>query len=361
MYGVDTATLIKIGQNLVLMFSLSLIMMSAFHVGLVDWFTRPLDRIRSNRAVLLFWLLFTSVITAFLLDTLCAILIVPFAMLYAEKRSINKQHMLLTIGFGSVVANDFTYFGGGDTVIAWTQLQKLLGQDLTISTWLHLFAVPTLFALVITCVWMWFKVFEKKQLDPVESKPLELGWKSIVSVFLLAAGIYFAFKEWYLPIIELAAIFAIFVTLPLDKIKRLPYKAIIIWTVAIIAGNFINAYIKAHYTFQIPDQVYSLLGILIAVTIVSVLTNVVTNTGLTAIILPVIMAIHTTDQLWVFVLVVKCISLSYLTIFANGCLAVAAGYGLEQKSMIRAGVPILILQIIFLTLYFYFMRGHVGI
>lgn len=352
--------LIKILTNMSLMFSLMVLVLSASNIGLLGVSMKPLDKIKNNRVIMIGWFVFACILTAFVSDTLLATILVPIGILYADKRGLSKIEMLVAIGFGSVVGNDLTYFGGGDTIVAWSLLENYLGRDLNMNTWVHMFWIPTLIGIAIAGTWLWFKTFENKIVSTIRTEDVEITSMFIIQTVIILLGItsvFFSAYQYY--VIGFAVLSVILCRLNLEQLKRLPLKGIYVWTIALVIGNYISKYIKAHYIFNVPDNAYTFAGILLIICVVAILTNIITNSAMATILLPIVMALTFVDTIWLFVLVTKCISLSYLTIFANGCLAVTSSYGLNQKHMLKYGLPILVMQVLMFAVYFYIMRGGI--
>lgn len=350
---------IKIGYNLAIMFSLMILVLSSSKIGLLNLLTSPLDKVQDHKKILLFWFIFSCIITGFVPDTLAAIIIMPMAFLYAEKRNINMSNMLLAIGFGTAAGSDLTYFGGGDNIVAWTLFEKYLGHSLNIVIWAKMFWVPTIIGAIITGVWLWFKVFKKGQSEPQTfERNIGISLLFILQSLLIIVGIGTAFVEaWKFYTIGIAIISLIICRLNFKDLKKLPYKALYIWTGAYIFGNIVSTFIKAHFVFTLPAYLYTLPGIIVILLLLGCITNIMTNTGLTTIVLPIVFAATFVDIPWLFILCVKAIGLSYLTILANGCLAVSSSYGLKQNELFKAGLPIVIMQVIVFAIYFYLTRG----
>lgn len=352
----------KIFWNIATMFALTGIVLSSNRVGLISRLMRPLDRIQSFKGILAFWFLLGTILSAFTLDSTLAIILVPLAVLYAEKRQISPVDLVLTVTWGNMVGSEWTYFGGGDTIISWTILEKTLQRPLDMITWGKLFWLPTFLACIATLLWV-LRSAGKDRVIPlvVEGNISKIQVRTIFVSILSILGITSIFvSNMQIYTITIGLITCLVARLTKEDIKKIPFKGIYIWTICIVLGTVISNFIQANYKFAVPTGVYTIGGILLVLLIVGCLTNIMTNSGLTSILLPIVMASTFVDKMWLYVLVTKAISMSYLTIFANSGLAVATSYkGLSQKCLLNKGLPIVLIQYVLFAVYFYLMRGHI--
>ncbi|ATW27956.1 sodium:proton antiporter [Candidatus Formimonas warabiya] len=357
-----TDVLIKLGINILLMLSLTTLVLSGEKSGLLSIITRPLNKIIDNKIIMIAWFLISTVLSAFTLDTTLAMILIPIALVYATSRKLNKGEILIAVTWGNMVGSEWTYFGGGDTIVSWTLLTQYLNRPLDMIIWAKLFWAPTLLACILTLVWLYFKVLSPVIVKPLLQEKLNVNWANVLTWIVVIVGmatIFYTQLQWYT--VGLAVLSILLSRLSLDDFKKLPFKAIYIWTASVILGVLVNQYVASHFQFVIPTYVYSLLGIITVFVVISIIHLGITDSGMSLIFLPIVMASQFTDIIWLYVLMTKAISLSYLTIFSNGGLAVSASYGLSQREMLKKGIPIVILQTILFALYFYFMRGHIAI
>lgn len=355
--------IINILNNLSLMFGLSIIVLASYNIGLLEVITRPLNRLKSSRNVMLFWFILTVLISAVVNDTLTAIILVPMAMAYSNSRSIDKTGMVLAVAFGAVVAGELTQYGATNTIIEWTMLEKKIGHSVNLLQWSHLFFIPTFIAILICGMWLYFFWFKNETLDSYKSEvTIKIDMVFSLKSIIILGGIIITLitnKVLY------TGIFTV-LSLIIGKFNRrqfaqLPYKALYIWTGAYLLGNAINVYVKTYFHLALPANTYTIGGILVVLLVVGTMTNFITNSGLVAFLMPLVLGMNFHDNLWLFVLIVKAVDLSYCTILANGCLAVSSSHGLKQKYLLKAGLPIIILQVIAFCIYFYFMRGNISL
>jgi hypothetical protein len=350
---------IKIATNIILMFSLTVIILSVNKVGLLEYLYKPLNRLTDSRIIMFAWFFISTFLSAFTLDLTLAFVLLPIAVMYAEFRDLSKVEILLATTWGNIVGSEWTYFGGGDTIIGWSLLEKYLNKPLDMQTWASLFWAPTFLGLLATAVCLFF--FLKS--EPVESKTMRLpaltpamGVCTLASV-LGVVGLLLSYP-WYITFIS-AIVCGIFARLSKSEYKRMPFRGLYVWTICILLGSALSSVIKANFTFTVPSYIYSLLGIITVLFLVILIHLGVTSSGATTILLPLVMASQFVDTIWLYILITKAISISYLTIFSNSCIAVGSSYGLTQKYIFKKGILVTIIQVIIFALYFYIMRGHI--
>lgn len=351
----------KIFTNLALMFSLTTLIISANKVGLLEYLYKPLNKITNSRLIMFAWFMIATFLSAFTLDLTLALILLPIAVLYAEFRGLSKSEILLATTWGNMVGSEWTCFGGGDTIVGWSLMEKFVNRPLDIMTWGSLFWTPSLLSLIGTSICL-FLFVKKSYVVNKEINLQRLSFKSAAVAILFIAGIAGVFLNvsWYSTLV-VALMAAIIARLGKNEIKKMPFKGVYIWTACILIGTLIGNLIKTNYQFVIPEYMYSLFGVVLVLFVVCALTNIMTNTGLTTIILPLIMASQFIDTLWLYVLVTKAISMSYLTIFANSSLVVSSSYGMTQKDMLKKGSVVVLVQLAIFVVYFYFMRGNIYI
>jgi di/tricarboxylate transporter len=352
---------LNILSNISMMFALSIIVLSSYNIGLLEVVTRPLSRFKSSKNIMLFWFIFSAIITGVLSDTLTAIILIPMALAYAQSRDMDIVGILLAVSFGSVTGNDLTQFGGNDTVLAFSLLQKHSNIHLNFINWSRIFLLPTILGMIVCATWLYIFWFKKTKLKPyTEITKTRIDKSFIIKSIIIITGIItILLTNNPVYATEFAMISLIIGNFNKKDFVQLPYKALYIWTGSYLLGSALNVYIKTHYHFTIPANAYTLGGIVIILIAVTLMTNFITNSGLTAFLLPIIVGMNFYDSTWLLVLVMKAVGLSYCTILANGCLAVSSSYGLKQKVLIKAGVPIIILEIILFATYFYLMKGRI--
>lgn len=355
----DVNILTKLGINILLMFSLTALVLAGKKTGLIDFVTRPLDRVANSKVIMVCWFLLTTILSAFTLDTTLAMIIIPIAVIYAESRNLSKLEMLISVTWGNMVGSEWTYFGGGDTIVSWTLLTEYLNRPLDMFIWAKLFWAPTLLACVITLLWLWFKVLSPTYVKPICQRKLNITFVTSVVWLLIFVGVATIFNSKLQYYTIAISVVCSFLSLRLKDLKNLPVKAVYIWTISVFLGLQINNYVASHYTFIMPNYIYTLIGIASIFIIISIIHLGITDSGMALIFLPIVMASQFTDKLWLYVLFTKATSLSYLTILSNGGLAVSASYGMSQKEMFKKGIPIVALQIALFVIYFYIMRGKI--
>lgn len=276
------------------------------------------------------------------------------------KDFISIPQLLIAVVFGAAVGNDLLPYGGGNTLLGWTLLEKYCNRSINVISWEKMFLIPTLLELLICGLYLYFVCFENKKLSHYETASIKPDFIFIIKSFTMLAGIFVITATNNAGYALIFAIVALIIgKFSKNDFMKLPYKALYIWSGSYLLGNLINAYLKAHYHFMIPPNVYTIFGIFAILILVGSMTQFITNTGIAAFTIPIILNANFGDNIWLFTLVMKAIGISYCTILANGCMAVSSSYGLKQKDMVKYGLPVLIIQIFVFGIYFYLMRGRI--
>ena len=147
----------------------------------------------------------------------------------------------------------------------------------------------------------------------------------------------------------LLAISLVLLKVDLEFFKKLPYKALGIWTCCYVIGTFIQKFILS-FNFSFGGEI-TFITIALLILIPAFVTNLSTNTATAAAFIPVILSLFPGNIL-VFTIICKAINLSYITVYGNSCLAVANGYGLKQKELVKYGAPVVVLAIVGYLIYF---------
>lgn len=345
--------LINITEKILLMFSLMIIILSANKIGLLQLATMPFNKLKNSKLILLTWFGFASIMTGLSTDMVIATILIPISLIYAENRGINKISMLLTVAFGVSAGSDFTYFGGGDNMVAWGLLESVINTEVTLALWFNLFLIPTLLGVLVTGFWL-YRTYDEHEAKNVIMNKIVLSPLFVFKSMLILVGTALVFvKGMAYYIIGIAVLLSILCSFGKLEFMKLPFKAIYIWSGALILGNYMYYWAKANIVIDLSKN-YGLGETLFITGALAGFTNFLTNTALTTIVLPFTI---NAKNLWIFTLAVKAIDLSFMTIFSNSCLAVASSYGLPQKTMFKVGSYVVISQAVILGIYFYLIQN----
>ncbi|NCU33163.1 MAG: hypothetical protein EOM23_09590, partial [Candidatus Moranbacteria bacterium] len=130
-------------------------------------------------------------------------------------------------------------------IVAWSLLENYLGEQFGILVWAKLFWIPTILASILAAGYMWFRVFEDKELYPAEYLVVEKSYQFIAVSALFVVTIIFALsKNMELYALGTAVVSAFIAALTMTEIRKLPFKAIYTWGASLLIGTFLSGYIN---------------------------------------------------------------------------------------------------------------------
>ena len=287
-----------------------------------------------------FWFIVAFCLSGIFNDMTIAALLMPIVLSSAQVQHFPRPDLLLlATAFGISTGGDLTVFGGNDNLIAIGFLQDT---PYTISklAWSSIFGPCTLligFCALLVCIFSVRNVSWKPAgIDMIDRK---VKWPIVVYVACLTM-LAFVTSSYF---VLLLAVIGTTATSNIQYLfTKLPYKAMLIWTAAFIVGKLLAQYIAPQ--LSIPTNIYLLIAVLILA------TNIITNTALMSAALPFILASGLPAAHCYAA--IKAINTAYLTIYGNSCLAVAAGYTLKQRDLLKYGTPIVLFTYIAIILCF---------
>ncbi|KLU65740.1 hypothetical protein DEAC_c23700 [Desulfosporosinus acididurans] len=342
--------------NVLVMLSLTTMILGLQKTGGLVYLTKPFDRFKTSRSQAIAWFVLSVVFSGLTTNLILANILIPMAVVYAKERTMDPVELNLAVLLGILAGTEFFPYGGGDTIIENTLISHDLHRPLGLLTWGQMMWVPTILACLITGLWLAYKVVNNKTLT--EFKTEVRGSAAMLMEFmLLIAGVYLTFRTKLQGYVVLVAFLSALVSrLPAAKLKTLPFKAIIYWSLSLILGKILSVLLKTHVHFTIPSNVYSFGGIFLFIAVVFMISNFLTRSALSSMIMPLVLASAVPDKLWLSALAIKSFSLGYLLIFSDSANVVSVGYGLRQSKLLRIGLPIALMQMAAYILYFYFTK-----
>lgn len=287
-----------------------------------------------------FWFIIAFCLSGVFNDMTIAALLMPIVLANAQVIHFPRPDLLLlATAFGISTGGDLTVFGGNDNLIALGLLQDT-PYAFSKLAWSRLFGPCTLLiglCALLVCIFSVRNVSWKP--TKVQMTTGKVKWPLVISV---ACMIVLAFMSCSYFVLFLAIIGAAVAGCIRQIPAKLPYKAMLIWTTAFIAGKLIAQYIAPQ--LNIPTNIYLLIAVLL------VATNIITNTALMSAALPFVLAIGLPAAHCYAA--IKAINTAYLTIYGNSCLAVAVGYSLKQHDLLKYGTPIVLFTYIAIILCF---------
>lgn len=287
-----------------------------------------------------FWFIVAFCLSGIFNDMTIAALLMPIVLSSAQVQHFPRPDLLLlATAFGISTGGDLTVFGGNDNLIAIGFLQDT---PYTISklAWSSIFGPCTLligFCALLVCIFSVRNVsWKPADITMIDRK---VKWPIVVYVACLIILAFVSSSYFVL----LLAVIGIMATGSIQYLfNKLPHKAMLIWTAAFIVGKLLAQYIAPR--LSIPTNIYLLIAVLILA------TNSITNTALMSAALPFILASGLPAAHCYAA--IKAINTAYLTIYGNSCLAVAAGYTLKQRDLLKYGTPIVLFTYIAIILCF---------
>lgn len=347
----------QIVSKVVLILLFSMIIKGLELSGFLEVLLRPLGCLKKTSTCVIYWFFIGFLVSGFFNDMTTAAILFPMLIYFIERNNIveNRTPLLVATVFGIVTGGDLTLFGGNDNILALGYLEQSLGTTLAPIEWTKMMIVPTLITATIVLVVLWFFANKNEVKNDtgevVVSTALPTSTKiiNVITTIMLLGAIYCGFQKMILVAYILLAISLVMLKINVDFFKKLPYKALVIWTCCYIIGTFLQKFILG-FNFSFGGAP-TFITMAIIVVILAFVTNLSTNTATAAALIPVILALFPANTL-VFVMVCKAINLSYITAYGNSCLAVANGYGLKQKELAKYGFPVVILASIGYLVYY---------
>lgn len=333
------ALISNIVDKLMLIIAFSIIAQCLNKAGLFYWIASK-SRVAATPAhLVIFWFTVAFLLSGVFNDMTIAALLVPLVVSHARQVNFPRPDLLvMSTVFGISTGGDLTAFGGNDNLIALGMLQGT-PYELSKVAWSTVFIPCTvLIGLFTLCICLWtVKQLNWKQ--QVQQCSVKLNMPMVFSLAVTIVAAFFI-ESWLL--LTVAIVEAVLCRPGKELLRKLPYKAMGVWTVAYIVGQFLAKFVAPELT--LPNNTYLLVLLLI------VATNLLTNTALMSAALPFVIASGLPAP--VCYAAIKAVNAAYVTIYGNSCLAVAGGYGLKQHDLFKYGLPILAFSFIAIMLCF---------
>lgn len=290
----------------------------------------------------LIWYFVGFILSGFFADMTIAAILFPIAIQFTkDMEPKDSEHLLLTLAFGICTGGDLTVFGANDNIIAIGLLQNA-GINLSYVEWTNWLIVPTVIMSIFVSIYLYFTASNHKvKIHSQESLNVQNHGLIIIVIILLVSAFMIDSGTLFL----LTACVSLQVIENKKKLLKLPYKALLLWTVTFIVGMMISNWLKTA-NLQIPK-----LSMLSLIVLLSMVTNITTNSSLTTFALPVVISMYPGSMLMIMC-AIKAISTSYFTMYGNSCLAIANGYGIKQKTLLKHGLIVTFIAIVVQVFYF---------
>ncbi|MFW6270518.1 MAG: SLC13 family permease [Bacillota bacterium] len=330
------------------------------------------------------WFLLATTLSSIIADTVTAAVFVPVAvtlLTYVGYKSNTDRweskaatNILLAIAWGASIGSLPTPLGGGQNLLIFEFLSEAVGRDVFFYEW-------TIRMLPFTLIFIPFigfylshilqredvylpgsKEFYQEELDKMG--PLSRG--EIFSGIFFIIAVLVAFTEPLykniLPKLDPAFVFfslallLFFIptkekenVLSLASMGKFPITVMIVWPSALALAKVLEL---SGFARVISENLSAYVGyngfltFLIFCGVLTVLTNISTNTASAALLVPVIIQLFVGQNInpvpIIFASIVA-VNLSFAIASGNGCLAVSAGYGVNLKTMFRHGIIIAVI------------------
>lgn len=320
--------LINIADKLLLIITFSMIALSLELTRFPEWLASKSTFCNTPKRLILFWFCTAFFMSGVFNDMTVAALLAPLAIRSAQQINFPRIDLvLLSVAFGISTGGDLTVFGGNDNLMALGLLQDT-PYALTKLDWSFTFIPSTLLIGIIAAAICTFAVRKVTWTIANRAKDITVDW-FFVCLCLFAIMLAFFVPAGY---ITCFALLTLVMQRAVKKIPAaIPYKALLIWTVAFVVGKLLNQWLADFIT--IPTNILLLTALLI------LLTNFFTNTALMSLALPFILAANLPASSCYAA--IKAVNIAYITIYGNSCLAVSSGYGLKQRQLLIYGLPLL--------------------
>lgn len=322
--------------------------------GFIDFIIRPVNKIKNIRYIFLFWFLIGAVVSSVFTDLTTALILLPIQILYMEKANItkNKELLLITLCFGIMAGGDLTMYGGGDNLVAVGLYKEFYNSNFTHLMWVKYMVPITLISMGVTFAAIYPFIKNENITYLKEETHIKINR---FPTFILFCGIISIFLKYYIPALLLIFVAYLYMKQPKEMFKNIPYKPMAIWTFAFLFGKFVGNMILNFVDISVLNEINSnyIFAALCGITIFT--TIFCTNTATASAVMGIYMSLFPANPL-MFVILLKCINVGYLTIYHNTCLAVGNGYGITQKSLLKVGFAVTILQIMVIWAYASLLR-----
>lgn len=372
------------GETIILLLGASILSISWDETGLDRRIaTACLTLIGSSLAgQLVFWFLFSAVMSAFLPNAVVAATLTPIAvsmLRYAGEGDIAKSPsgslILMTIAWGAGIGGLATPLGGAMNLTVISYIESLTGREFLYSGWALRFA-PIMLVLVVTNLGYLLLLRPKGVRLPgtrayfqAESKKLgRMSRAEIISLILFLAATVLSFVRGlfsdFLPGLKPAYIFllcAVLTFLPhrADGTRVMEWKTVqkkIVWGLMyvfagglalgkLITGSGADAMIGEAIGRSALSGGFGLCLLFVAVTLV--LSDFTSNTATAAICIPIVITVTSglgLDPIPYIYAATIGVNLSYC--LPTSIRAVPVGYGLPPRTMLRYGLPLSALMIV---------------
>lgn len=335
---------------------------------------------KSERQLIVAIMVIVGVMSGFLSNTGTAAVLIPVVVGIAAKSGFSRSRLLMPLVFAAAMGGNLSLIGAPGNMIAQSALEEI---DLKFGFFEYaLVGLP-----ILVCGILYFALFGYKLLP--KAKPAADGdstfdeqvdysavpkWKQVLSLVILIATILAMIFEDFIgiPLYVSSSIGAILLVLTRVMTEKQAYKSIDMQTIFLFGGTLAlaSALESTGAGAMIADMVIGMLGqnaspyiLLLAVLLLSaVLTNFMSNTATTALLVPISLSIATgmgADPRAVLMATVIGGSMAYATPIgmpANTMVLSIGGY--KFRDYAKAGLPLmavaLVVSMVLLPIFFPF-------
>lgn len=358
-----------VNTNVILFVGMFVVGGALFETGMANKIGGLVTRFaKTERQLIIAVMVITGVMSGFLSNTGTAAVLIPVVVGIAAKSGFSRSRLLMPLVFAAAMGGNLSLIGAPGNMIAQSGLEEI-GLKFGFFEY-GLVGLPILIVGIVYFALFGYKLLPaaKPVADSDSSFDEQIDystvpkWKQVLSlVILLATILAMIFEEFIgIPLYVSSSIGAILLVLTRVMTEKQAYKSIDLQTIFLFGGTLAlaTALESTGAGAMIADTVIGLLGqnaspyaLLLAVLLISaVLTNFMSNTATTALLVPISLSIATgmgADPRAVLMATVIGGSMAYATPIgmpANTMVLSLGGY--KFRDYTKAGLPLMVLALI---------------
>jgi len=302
-------------------------------------------------------------------NTSATLILLPIALgLLHKKTGKLRDFLLLGVAYSASIGGIATIIGSPPNAIASSYL------DYGFFSWFKVgFPISLLLFLICTLtLYIYFKKWIPKEYIAIQVR-MELSRNAykLLAIFLLTALLWIISDylseifnvQYFDSIIAILAIILLFVfnLVEVNDFKKIDWGTLILFGGALCLGGVI---VKSGANAFLSEKLISILGnlnpiiiLFLVVTITIILTNFISNTGLTGILVPILFGVSLGIPKEILILAVGIsASCSFILPVGTPPNAIVYGEGVKKEEMMKIGTILSILSATVITLYFSYLQ-----
>lgn len=364
---VKTAFAGFVDNNVILFVAMFVVGGALFETGMANKLGGIVTKFaKTERQLIVSVMVITGVMSGFLSNTGTAAVLIPVVIGIAAKSGFSRSKLLMPLVFAAAMGGNLSLIGAPGNLIAQTALQKMK-MEFGFFEYAKI-GLPMLIAGIIYFAFIGYKFLPNAKGDADSTFNAQIDyskvpeWKQYLSLIILVGtvlGMIFE-KQIGIPLTITGAIGAILLVLTGVITEKQAYRSIDLQTIFLFGGTLAlaTALDKTGAGKAIANAVIGMLGknaspfaLLVAVFMIAcVLTNFMSNTATTALLVPIGVSIAASmgaDPKAVLMATVIGGSCAYATPIgmpANTMVLAAGGY--KFRDYVKAGLPLIIVSVV---------------